>query len=146
MSREYPQHPIPGVAAITIKDNHILLTVRGKEPSKGMWGIPGGVIETGETRVEAVIREVYEETNIIVEPLELITVFDSISRDEDGHVKYHYILFEYLCKYVSGVLKPGDDAPEARWVLLDNLDSVSIMPSTRRFIEKTIIEQGYVHI
>jgi 8-oxo-dGTP diphosphatase len=144
LSREYPQHPIPGVAAITIKDNHILLTVRGKEPSKGMWGLPGGVVEIGETRVEALIREVYEETNIIVEPIELLTVFDSVSRDEDEKVKYHYILFEYLCKFVSGDLKPGDDAPEAKWVSIDDLSSIPIMPSTRRFIEKTLKQREFI--
>lgn len=144
MSREYPQRPIPGVAAITLKGNQILLTVRGKEPSKGMWGLPGGVIEIGETRVEALMREVYEETNIVVEPIELLTVFDSIRKDEDDNVKYHYILFEYLCKYISGDLKPGDDAPDALWIPIDDLDSVNIMPSTRRFIEKTLKENGYV--
>ena len=144
MSREYPQHPIPGVAAIIIKDNHILLTIRGKEPSKGMWGLPGGVVEIGETRDEALMREVFEETNIVVEPIELLTVFDSVSRDDNENVKYHYILFEYLCKYVSGDLKPGDDAPEARWVSIYGLDSVKIMPSTRRFVEKTLKEKGFV--
>jgi ADP-ribose pyrophosphatase YjhB (NUDIX family) len=144
LSREYPQHPIPGVAAITIKDNHILLTVRGKEPSKGMWGLPGGVVEIGETRVEALIREVYEETNIIVEPIELLTVFDSINKDRNEKVKYHYILFEYLCKFVSGDLKPGDDAPDAQWVSIDALSSIPIMTSTLRFIEKTLKQREFI--
>jgi ADP-ribose pyrophosphatase len=141
MSRIYPLHPIPGVAALIIQDNHVLLTVRGNEPSIGMWGIPGGVVEIGETLIEAVKREVLEETGLRVEPIELITVFDSINRDEDGVVKYHYILFEYLCDYVSGNLVAGDDAPEVRWVPLDDLDSIPLMKSTRRFIEKTASER-----
>jgi ADP-ribose pyrophosphatase YjhB (NUDIX family) len=86
-------------------------------------------------------REVLEETGLRVEPIELITVFDSINRDEDGVVKYHYILFEYLCDYVSGNLVAGDDAPEVRWVPLDDLDSIPLMKSTRRFIEKTASER-----
>jgi mutator protein MutT len=144
LSRKYPKHPIPGVASITVKDDHILLTVRGNEPSKGMWGLPGGVVEIGETRVEALIREVYEETNIIVEPIKLLTVFDSINRDKSENVRYHYILFEYLCKFVSGKIKPGDDAPEARWISIHDLDSIRIMPSTRKFIDRTLKEQGII--
>ena len=145
LSREYPSRPIPGVAAITLKDNQVLLAVRGKEPRKGMWGIPGGVVEVGETLVEAVKREVFEETNIVVEPVELLTVFDSISRDEAGGVRFHYVLFEYLCEYVSGNVVAGDDAPDARWVSVDDLDSVPIMESTRRFIDKTLTEKGIIH-
>lgn len=138
MNREYPSHPIPGVAGLIIKDNKVLLTIRGKEPRKGLWGIPGGVVELGETLVEAVKREIFEETGLQVEPLELITVFDSISRDDAGRVRYHYVLFEYLCEYVSGDIMAGDDAPDARWVSLDDLDSLPIMESTRRFIERTL--------
>jgi 8-oxo-dGTP diphosphatase len=140
--REYPSQPIPGVAALIIWEGYVLLTVRGKEPRKGLWGIPGGVVEVGETRVEAVKREVLEETGVVVEPVELITVFDSINRDETGLVRYHYVLFEYLCEYVSGEVIAGDDAPDARWVALDDLDSVPIMESTRRFIERTISERN----
>jgi 8-oxo-dGTP diphosphatase len=141
LKREYPSHPIPGVAALIIKDNQVLLTIRGKEPRKGLWGIPGGVVEVGETLVEAVKREVHEETGLIVEPMDLITVFDSINRDDDGRVRYHYILFEYLCKYISGDVVAGDDAPDARWVSLDKLDSLPIMVNTRRFIERIIKER-----
>jgi 8-oxo-dGTP diphosphatase len=144
LSREYPSRPIPGVAAITLKDNHVLLAVRGKEPRKGMWGIPGGVVEVGETLIEAVKREVFEETNIVVEPVELLTVFDSISRDEAGEPRFHYVLFEYLCEYVSGDVVAGDDAPDARWVSVDDLDSLPIMESTRRFIDKTLTEKSII--
>ncbi|TRO51995.1 NUDIX domain-containing protein [Candidatus Bathyarchaeota archaeon] len=142
MSREYPSRPIPGVAAITLKDHQVLLTVRGKEPRKGMWGIPGGVVEVGETLMEAVKREVFEETHIAVEPIELLAVFDSVSRDESGKIHFHYVLFEYLCNYVSGDVVAGDDAPDARWVDIDDLDSLPIMESTRRFIDKTLSEKG----
>ena len=144
MSREYPPRPIPGVAAITMKDHQVLLTVRGKAPRKGMWGIPGGVVEVGETLRSAVKREVFEETHIVVEPIELLAVFDSISRDEFDEVNYHYVLFEYLCDYVSGDVVAGDDAPDARWVDIDDLDSLPIMESTRGFINKILTEKGIV--
>ncbi len=106
------------------------------------FNVKGGAVEVGETREEAVVREVFEETNVVVKPVELLTIFDSISRDDVGKVRHHYILFEYLCEYVSGEVFPGTDAPDARWVSIDDLGSVNIMPYTRRFIEKVLAERG----
>lgn len=139
-SRTYPASPIPGVAGIIVHDGRILLSVRGKPPSEGKWGLPGGAVEVGETVEEALVREVTEETSVTVRPLKLVAVLDSVNRDEDGGVKYHYVLFEYLCGYVTGEVHPGSDAPDARWVPLGGLDSVDMMPTTRRFVEK-ILEQ-----
>ncbi len=63
-------------------------------------------------------------------------------RDDDGRVRYHYVLFEYLCEYVSGEVSPGSDALEARWVKLDELDSLDIMPSTRKFLLKVLRQEN----
>lgn len=130
--------PIPGVAGVVLHEGRVLLAVRGKPPSEGLWGLPGGVVELGETVEEAVVREIREETGVVVRPLKLLTVFDSIHRDEDGRLHYHYILFEYLCEYVSGEVQPSSDAPDARWVGVDDLDSVEMMSSTRSFIHKVL--------
>ncbi|MFH2111370.1 MAG: NUDIX hydrolase [Candidatus Bathyarchaeota archaeon] len=120
----------------------ILLSVRGKPPSEGLWGLPGGVVEVGETVEEALVREVLEETGVTVRPLKQVAVLDSVNRDEDGRVKYHYILFEFLCEYVSGAVQPGSDALDARWVPLDDLESVDIMPTTLRFIRKILAQEN----
>jgi len=144
-SRQYPTRPIPGVAGVTIDGSRVLLSVRGKAPSEGKWGLPGGAVEVGETVKEAVVREILEETGVTVKPVKLITVFDSIHRDEDDGVRYHYILFEYLCEYVSGEVTPSSDAPDARWVEFSDLDSIDIMPSTKRFLLK-VLRQENIHI
>ncbi|MBS7620109.1 NUDIX hydrolase [Candidatus Bathyarchaeota archaeon] len=136
MNREYPSLPIPGVAAIIVREEAILLVKREHEPSKGVWGLPGGVVELGETIEEAVCREVKEETGIEIQPIKLLKVLDSITRDESGKIRFHYVLFEFLCKFLGGELKACTDAQEAMWVSLDNLDSISIMPWTRRFIDR----------
>jgi 8-oxo-dGTP diphosphatase len=141
-SRLYPSRPIPGVAGVILDGNRVLLSVRGKAPSEGKWGLPGGAVEVGETVREAVVREILEETGVTVRPVKLITVLDSIHRDEDGRVRYHYILFEYLCEYVSGEVSPSSDAPDARWVKFDELDSIDIMPSTKRFLLKVLAEES----
>jgi mutator protein MutT len=123
-----------------IMRSRILLTVRGKPPSEGMWGLPGGAVEVGETVEEALVREVREETGLDVRPLKLVAVLDSVTKDDDDRVKYHYVLFEYLCEYLSGEVHAGSDAVDTRWVPLADLDSVQVMPTTRRFIQK-IMEQ-----
>lgn len=127
-----------------IHHHRILLSVRGKPPSEGLWGLPGGVVEVGETVEEALVREVLEETGVTVRPLKQVAVLDSINRDEDGRVKYHYILFEFLCEYVSGEIRPGSDALDARWVPLGDLESVDIMPTTLRFIKKILAQENIV--
>lgn len=119
----------------------MLLSIRGKAPSKGKWGLPGGAVEVGEAVREAVVREILEETGVTVKPFKLITVFDSIHRNEDDRVRYHYILFEYLCEYISGEVTPSSDAPDARWVEFNDLDSIDIMPSTKKFLLKVLKQE-----
>ncbi len=114
--------------------------MRGNEPNRGKWGIPGGVVEVGERVEDAVVREVREETGIDCRPVKRLAVLDSISRDPDGRVRWHYILHEFLCEYTGGELRAGDDAGDVRWVPLDDLGSVDIMESTRRFLERVAAE------
>ena len=134
--REYPDSPVAGVAAIVLSDEGVLLAKRMNEPSKGRWGLPGGVVELGEGVEDALIREVEEETGVIVHPTRLQAVFDSIVRDEDGRIRFHYVLCEYLCEAVGGELRPSSDASDARWVPFEDLASMDISPGTRRFIER----------
>ncbi|MEM2922375.1 MAG: NUDIX hydrolase, partial [Candidatus Bathyarchaeia archaeon] len=125
-----PSLPIPGVAAAIVSNEAILLVKRGHEPSKGVWGLPGGVVELGETIEEAVCREVKEETGIEIKPVKLLKVLDSITKDESGKIRFHYVLFEFLCKFLGGELKACSDVQDAMWISLDSLDSINIMPWT----------------
>ena len=101
-----------------------------------MWGLPGGVIELGEEAENAVVREVEEETGILIQPIKLLTVFDSIVRNDEGRVRYHYVLCEYLCEAVGGELRALSDASDARWTPLEEIRSLEMNPNTRRFIER----------
>lgn len=144
IQREYPSSPIAGVAAVVLSGDGVLLTLRGNEPSKGRWGLPGGVVELGETVEDALIREVKEETGVLIEPRRLLSVFDSIVRDEDHKVRYHYVLCEYLCSVVGGALRASSDAMAVRWVPLSELCSTEMNPGTRRFIKKVAEEECMV--
>ena len=129
MIREYPISPIAGVAAVVFSGEEILLARRGSEPAKGMWGLPGGVIELGEEAENAVVREVEEETGILIQPIKLLTVFDSIVRNDEGRVRYHYVLCEYLCEAVGGELRALSDASDARWTPLEEIRSLEMNPN-----------------
>lgn len=136
MAREYPEQPIIGVAAIVLRGDHVLLVQRGREPAKGLWGLPGGVLELGETVAEGVRREVLEECGVEVEVGPLVGVFEPMQRDDDGRLRYHYVVLDYLARYAGGELQAADDADDARWVVLDALESLPMLLETRAMIRK----------
>ena len=112
-SRQYPARPIVGVGGVIVVGAHVVLIKRAFEPLKGHWSLPGGGVEVGETLEEAVAREMLEETGLVVEVGPVVEVFDRITRDEDGRVRYHYVLVDYLCWPVSGSLRAGGDVADA---------------------------------
>ncbi|MEO5926932.1 MAG: NUDIX hydrolase [Bryobacteraceae bacterium] len=116
ISRRYPKHPLPGVGALIFRRGSILLIERGGNPLKCYWSLPGGLLETGETLVEGVTREVLEETGLRVKVVEFYGIFERIMRDAKGRAEYHYLLHDYVCKVVSGTMKAGDDVSRVEWV------------------------------
>ncbi|MEN2975124.1 MAG: NUDIX hydrolase [Candidatus Caldarchaeales archaeon] len=136
MSREYPKHPITAVGALIISGSQLLLIKRAFQPSAGKWSIPGGVVELGEKVEEAVKREVREEVGIEIEDLQLLGVYDSIVRDENGDIKYHYIIIDYLAKPKSTSVTPSKEVVEYKWVDLKDVDVMNLTPSLREFTSK----------
>lgn len=136
MARKYPEHPIIGVAAIVLRGDQVLLVQRGREPAKGLWGLPGGMLELGETVAEGVRREVLEECGVEVEVGPLVGVFEPMQRDGDGRLRYHYVVLDYLARYVGGELQAADDADDAQWVALEKLERLPMLAETRDMIRK----------
>lgn len=114
--------PIPAVIAVVIRNDQTLLVRRANPPDAGMWGFPGGRIEFGETVKEAAIRELLEETGVHAQAQDVITTLDVLVRDSSGAVEQHYILIAVQCRWVSGNPVAGDDALEARWFPVADLD------------------------
>jgi len=138
MRREFPLTPLVGVGAVIVKEGRVLLVRRANEPMKGRWSLPGGLLELGESLTDGVAREVREEAGLIVAPVELIELFDSIHR-EGERVRYHYVIADYLCRVVGGALQAASDADEARWVERAEWNSHSALqldPVTVRVMEK----------
>ena len=109
-TRRYPARPIVGVGGVVFMDGRVVLVKRRHEPLAGQWSLPGGAVEVGETLHEGLRRELREETGIETRVGSLVGLFDRITRDDAGRVRYHYVLADYLCHHVSGTLRPGTDA------------------------------------
>jgi ADP-ribose pyrophosphatase YjhB (NUDIX family) len=135
-NRRYPQRPVLGVGALIFNRDKILLVERGKEPLKGYWSLPGGVLETGETLEQGIIREVREETGLEVKPLQVLEIFERIIHDAQGAPEYHYVLIDYICRITGGSLRAADDASRAAWVPRRLLFTYQITAGTLPVIEK----------
>ena len=138
---EYPDSPQIAVGAVVVRDEKVLLVKRRKPPGKGLWSIPGGRVELGETLKEAAEREVKEEAGVIIRAKDPVYTFDLIDRDKQGYIRFHYVIVDLLADYVSGKLNPSSDACEARWVTPRELEELPVSRITREFL-KNIIQFG----
>ncbi len=140
--RRYPKRPLVGVGAIILRRGRILMAQRGKEPLKGSWSLPGGLVELGESLADAVRREVREETGLEIRPAGILEVFERIMRDPAGAPEYHYVLIDYVCRVTGGLLRAGDDVCAVEWFRLRDLPSLRITEGTLAVIEKGFRERG----
>jgi 8-oxo-dGTP diphosphatase len=122
--------PVPAVGVVCLRGDSVLLIRRGTPPRLGEWSLPGGRIEPGERAVDAALRELREETGVEAEITGLIDVVDGLF-PEAGR---HYVLIDYAARWVSGGPVAGDDALEARFVALDEIESLIEWSETRRII------------
>ena len=134
--RRYPNRPLIGVGALIFQRGRILMAQRGKEPLKGWWSLPGGAVETGEALATAVLREVREETGLVVETIRVHEIFERIIRDTTGAPEYHYVLIDYLCRVTGGTLQAGDDVASVAWMRQEDLAGLQITEGTLAVIER----------
>ncbi|RQV22343.1 NUDIX domain-containing protein [Burkholderia cenocepacia] len=114
--------PVPAVIGIVLRERDVLLVRRANPPDAGCWGFPGGKIESGEPLADAVVREIAEETMIDVEALDAFTALDAFDYDAHGAVRQHFVMIAVLCRWLRGTPAAGDDALDARWFGIDELD------------------------
>jgi 8-oxo-dGTP diphosphatase len=135
--RPYPERPVVGVGAVVLDRDRVLLIKRAHEPLKGQWSMPGGGVEVGETLEQAIAREVKEETGLDVTVGPIVDVIDRIDREADGRVRHHFVLVDFVCRPVGGVLRGASDADAAEWVRLDEIDRYGVADVTVRVIRKS---------
>ncbi len=138
MKREYPKHPIAAVGVVVFNEDRVLLIKRNKPPKSFEWSIPGGAQDLGEKIKETAKREVFEEAGIRIRNLTLVDAVDYIKKDESNATQYHYSLIDYMADYDGGVPIPGDDAIDAKWVAVDELQEYKLWQETTALIKKAI--------
>jgi ADP-ribose pyrophosphatase YjhB (NUDIX family) len=119
--RAYPDRPILAVSAAIIREDRVLLTQRARGPANGIWTMPGGVVEAGETLSEALIREIDEETKIKIEPLALAGHREVMVRDTAGRVERHFVIMCFASRWIAGEPQLNEELADARWVSLSDL-------------------------
>lgn len=125
-AREYPARPWVAVGALVRSGPDLLLVRRGRPPGQGAYTVPGGAVHRGEPLVDAVRREVAEETGLEVEVGPMAWLGERIDRDASGRVRYHYVIVDYVARPVGGRLRAGDDAREVRWAAPHELEHLAL--------------------
>ena len=132
----YPNRPLVAVGAVVFKEDKVLLVLRAKPPAENHWTIPGGSVELGETLQEAAEREIWEETGLTIQAGEPVYTFDVIERDPKGAILFHYVIVDLVADYVSGELRPGDDAIDVCWASSMDVKSLKVSDATRKLLKE----------
>ncbi len=127
--RLYPEKPLVGVGVLIGDDDKYLLIKRAADPDRGLWSIPGGMVEIGEKAIDAARREAKEETNLDVEVIEVLDVVDKIVMDDESRVKFHFVIIDYLAELRGGTLNASSDALDARWVNREEFPLYELSPT-----------------
>lgn len=131
MKREYPDGPIVAVGAAVCHAGQVLVIRRGREPNSGIWTLPGGVVDLGESMREAAAREVREECGIEIEVGQVVGVLDNIVHDVDGAIRFHYAIVDFAARYVSGELQLNDELMDAAWITPAQFDEYRLSNAAR---------------
>ena len=116
LSRTYPARPYLAVSAAIFRAGRVLIVRRARPPAHGLYTLPGGGVELGETLEEAVVREVREETALNVEPIALAGYRQAIARDAEGRVERHFVILPFAARWIDGEISLNEELAEGHWL------------------------------
>jgi 8-oxo-dGTP diphosphatase len=120
-ARTYPTRPYLAVSAAIFRDGRVLIVRRARPPAHGLYTLPGGGVELGETLEQAVIREVREETGLAITPIGLVGFREAIARDAAERVERHFVILPFAARWVGGEIALSEELAEAHWLKPDEL-------------------------
>ena len=135
--RRYPDRTLVGVGAVILKAGKVLLILRRHPPNAGLWSLPGGLIELGESPAEAIEREVREETGLRVHVKGVLNVGTELLRDSKGKVEYHFVLIDYAAKPIAGRVRLNAESSAFGWFSQDEIDRLDATKGTREVLKKS---------
>jgi len=133
-ARAYPQRPFLAVSAAIVRDGKILVVRRARAPAHGLYTLPGGVVEVGETLIEAVAREVREETAMTVEPVALAGFREAVARDAQDRVERHFVILCFAARWRAGEPVLNEELDEARWIDPAELAALETTPGLAEIV------------
>jgi ADP-ribose pyrophosphatase YjhB (NUDIX family) len=120
-SRSYPNRPFLAVSAAIIRDGQVLVVQRARSPARGLFTLPGGVVECGETLEEAIKREVQEETAIAIQPVGLAGHREVIVCDREKRVERHFVILSFAARWLAGEPQLNEELAAAHWLRPDEI-------------------------
>lgn len=134
--RRYPPVPLLGVATAVWRGDRVLLVRRASAPNLGLWAMPGGLAEVGETLEEAARREVAEETRLRPDRMVFNRLHEIILRDDDGRPERHFVLAMFAGTSERGLAVAGSDAAAVMWARLDEMTGLPLTRNTALFVKE----------
>jgi ADP-ribose pyrophosphatase len=131
-----PQAPRVAAAAVVVHQGAVLLVRRAHPPRAGLWAIPGGMVKAGESLQEAAEREIREETGLTIRAGAPLHAFDLMEHDDQGRLRFHYVVVDLVADYLEGEVSAASDAAEARWATPAELAELSVDSETRRILRR----------
>jgi ADP-ribose pyrophosphatase YjhB (NUDIX family) len=123
-ARIYPTRPYLAVSAAIFRDGQVLIVRRARPPAHGLYTLPGGVVELGETLEQAVVREIREETALAIEPVELVGFRQAIVRDATGRVERHFVILPFAARFLGGEIALNEELAEAQWLMPSDISGL----------------------
>jgi 8-oxo-dGTP diphosphatase len=142
--RHYPERPYLAVSAVIVRDGEFLAVRRARPPMQGLFTLPGGCVEAGESLAEAVRREVREETGLTIEAGALAGYREVITRDDAGRVQRHFVILTFAARWVAGEPRLNEELLEARWIRSAGLRELSTTEGLAEIVAAAFeqLEQG----
>jgi 8-oxo-dGTP diphosphatase len=123
--RAHPPRPLLAASVAVIRDRRILLATRTRPPAEGLFSLPGGLVEPGETLEQTALRELGEEVGVTASIVAFNDHVEVIERDSEGKVERHFVIASFVARWMSGEGRPGAEAGRVMWARPDDIGALA---------------------